>query len=301
MNRISIVIVNWNTGPLLTACLTSIANLPEKTSIRHVVVVDNASKDESLVQVERIAEENGYILIREDTNLGFAKANNIGMKYIYEHGGEGDHILLLNPDTQVQPHSLERMAEILDQNPKTGIVGPKLVTPSGEVQHSVRTFPTLPVLAMLFLKFQRLLPNSPSWKHYMMADFQYDQESQVDQVMGAAFLIRNTVLQQLGGLDESFWIWFEEVDYCKQANNAGWNIVYTPSASIVHHGGVSFNQLVGIRRTKPFLDSAIVYARKHLGTTAAITLFILYPVAMLIALAASLVHIQQKNTITNNV
>lgn len=134
-----------------------------------------------------------------------------------------------------------------------------------------------------------------------MADFQYDQEAQVNQVMGAAFLIRNTVLQQLGGLDESFWIWFEEVDYCKQANNAGWNITYTPSASIAHHGGVSFNQLVGIRRTKPFLDSAIVYARKHLGTAAAITLFILYPVAMLIALAASLVHIQQKNTINSNV
>lgn len=301
MNRISIVIVNWNTGPLLTACLTSLASLAEKEAIRHVVIVDNASKDESLAKAERVIEENGYILIREDANLGFSKANNIGMKYIYEHGGEDDHILLLNPDTEVEPQSLERMAMLFDQNQKTGIVGPKLVTPSGEVQHSVRTFPTLPVLAMLFLKLQRLFPNSPSWKRYMMADFQYDQEAQVDQVMGAAFLIRNTLARQLGGLDESFWIWFEEVDYCKQAKDSGWNIIYTPSASIVHHGGVSFNQLVGIRRTKPFLDSAIVYARKHLGAPAAITLFILYPAAILIALAASLVHIQQKNTINSNV
>lgn len=147
---------------------------------------------------------------------------------------------------------------------------------------------------LLFLKLQRLFPSLPAWKRYLMEDFDYTKEQVVDQVMGAAFLIRNTIVGQLGLLDESFWIWFEEVDFCKRIQDIGWNTVYTPSGTVLHHGGTSFNQLVGPARTKPLLNSSLVYARKHLGLVAYSILLLLYPVALLIAIGASLAHVKQR-------
>lgn len=299
MDQVSIVIVNWNTGKLLAACLESLAKLPKEDRIHHVVVVDNASSDTSLSQAKHIADTAGYTLLPQQENLGFAKANNIGISYIHQHGGQHDHILLLNPDTEVPAHAIEHMLSVLEKDSRIGIVGPKLLDASGNTQASVRTFPTLAVFIMLFLKMQRLIPNSSVWNTYMMTDFDYSQEAAVDQVMGAAFLIRNTVLEKIGTLDESFWIWFEEVDYCKRTKDAAWRIVYTPSATIKHYGGVSFGHLVGPSRTIPLLNSSLVYAKKHLGFIAMCILIVLYPIGVLASLPAAFAHMRQKNTLHN--
>lgn len=294
MQQLSIIIVNWNTGSLLKQCLESIASLPEQETIRHVVVIDNASKDTSMDQAKEFAQEHGYAMFKEKHNLGFAKANNLAWKYIQKHDGKDDHILLLNPDTEIHPGALRSMVGTLERTPTTGIVGPRLIESTGEIQPSVRSFPTLPVFILLFLKLHRVFPSLPFWNRYMMKGFDYTQKQPVDQVMGAAFLIRNKVAESLTLLDESFWIWFEEVDLCKRAKDNGWDTVYTPDATILHYGGTSFNQLVGLARTKPFLKSSLVYAKKHLGVLSYGILLLLYPFALLIAVVASLAHLKQQ-------
>lgn len=294
MNKVSIVIVNWNTGDLLAQCLTSIRSLPEYELIRYIVVVDNASRDESIRQLASCNLPESFIILKQDNNLGFSKATNLGIECVHQHGGAGDHILLLNPDTEIKPNAIRNMLNAFDANTRAAIVGPRLIGADGNTQASVRSFPTTPVFKLLFLKMHRLFSWLPLWKRYMMASFDYSKEQSVDQVMGAAFLIRNTALRELGLLDELFWIWFEEVDYCKRAHNAHWKVIYTPSAEVVHYGGVSFGQLVGIKKTKPFLDSSIVYAKKHLSSLSYIYLKALYPVAYLIAMLASVAHIHQQ-------
>ncbi|MDA1169450.1 MAG: glycosyltransferase family 2 protein [bacterium] len=265
MEQISVIIVNWNTGNLLKKCLASLASLPEQALIRHVVIIDNASSDTSVEQAKHGAQEHGYLLVKEKNNLGFAKANNMAWEYIKKHGGENDHILLLNPDTEVHSGAITNMLDTLNSNPKIGIVGPKLLETNRDVQQSVRQFPTLGIFMLLFLKLHLVFPKLSLWRNYLMTRFNYSTEQTVDQVMGAAFLIRNSVVKKIELLDEAFWIWFEEVDYCKRAKDAGWATAYTPSAVVTHHGGVSFSQKVGIAKTKPLLDSSLVYAKKHLG------------------------------------
>lgn len=290
-NSVAVIIVNWNTGSRLTETLLSLKQLPEneQTRISAVVVVDNASMDGSVAQ----AKHSGYTkahFIELTTNEGFARANNIGVEYAHERGMKNDHILLLNPDTIVHEGAIHNMCDVLEHNERAGIVGPKLLKENGAVQRSVRAFPSLLVLIAFFSKLSRFMSWFPFWKSYVQADFDYEKEQSVDQVMGAAFLIRNDVWQSVGTLDESYWIWFEEVDYCKRAKNAGWDVIYTPATTITHFGGVSFDQLIGFSRTMPMMNSAVVYAKKHLGFFSVLVLYVLYPIGLVLTLPAAFAH-----------
>lgn len=278
---LTIIIINWNTGRLLNRCLASLAALPEKALIKRVIVVDNASGDDSIEQAKRVQGLPVQCMeLRE--NIGFARANNIGLK---ELASDGNHVLLLNPDTEVQPGALQAMLDFLESHPKAGIVGPRLLNFSDrQTQPSVRSFPTLVVFIWLFLKLHRLLPNVSFWRKYMMTGFDYNKAAAVDQVMGAAFLIRDKAVEKL---DERFWIWFEEVDFCKRAKAKGWEVWYTPSAQIIHRGAASFNQLVGFKRSWFFLRSSVQYANKHLGLLATSVLIILLPIALVLAVVSS--------------
>lgn len=280
MESVSIVIVNWNTGGLLERCIASLHALPEYSDIRHIVIIDNNSSDDSLLKVN---ESEKVTIFSRNKNLGFSKATNLGIEYIHRHGGKDDHILLLNPDTDVRAHAIKNMVAVVTRNNKAGIVGCKLLNPDMTIQPSVRAFPTLAVFGMLFLKLHRLFSGMQFWKRYMMNNFDYSREQSVDQVMGAGFLIRNGVIKKLGPLDTAFFIWFEEVDYCKRAKNAGWEVIYTPHAEIMHYGGISFNQLYGVTKTAPFLNSALMYTKKHLSLLTYIILLTLYPFGYLLS------------------
>ncbi len=305
MTKVSIVIVNWNAGRLLSECLQSLERLPEKKLIQQVVVVDNNSSDDSVewaktergdavgVQLRQAPNRLTHFIQLND-NAGFARANNIGITFILKHSGRDNHVLLLNPDTAVQPGAVAEMVRTLEANPETAVVGPKLLDATGQHQPSVRLFPTLAIFVFLFLKLHRLWPHFALWRHYMQADFNYAREAKVDQVMGAACLIRNSAWRDVGMLDEGFWIWFEEVDYCKRVKARGGEVVYTPNAVVKHHGAASFNQLVGLRRSFPFIQSALRYARKHLGFAAYLILLLLAPLALLLSLPASLVHVARR-------
>lgn len=296
MEKVAIIIVNWNTGKLLTDCLKSLRDLPEKHLISRVIVVDNNSRDKSLALAQEALQTDdlplSYILLRD--NGGFAQANNAAMQELKTDGPFDDHVLLLNPDTEMKAGSLREMARLLEDKKRAGIVGPKLLNADGSLQPSVRHFPTLAIFVIQFLKLHRIFPKLAAWQHYLANDFDYEKSSKVEQVMGAAFLIRDRVITDVGMLDSSFWVWFEEVDYCRRAYAAGWEVWYTPEAEVIHHGGVSFNQLIGFRKAWPWLSSSLNYAYKHLGFGAGIFLSLLTPIALLLVIPSMAWHLVQK-------
>ncbi len=295
MTKICIIIVNWNTGKLLAQCLYSIASLPasEKALINNVIVIDNDSSDQS-IELAKQASGLAVEFIELKKNDGFAKANNRGIKIALKEAGDDQHFFLLNPDTELWAGSLTTLLKTLEADSRIGIVGPKLLNSDGTAQSSVRANPTLGSLAFVFLKLHRVFPNAPIWQRYMKSSFDYNQQSDVDQIMGAAFLIKKETVEDVGLLDERFWIWFEEVDYCRRARSKNWRVVYAPRAQVMHHGGVSFNQLVGYRRSTPFFSSAIKYARKHLGLPSALLLTCLLPLSFVLVLPASAYHVISK-------
>ena len=125
----------------------------------------------------------------------------------------------------------------------------------------------------------------------MRSNFDYTKQENVDQVMGAAFLIRNDLIGSVGLLDDKFWVWFEEVDYCKRVKQANWEIAYTPNAEVMHYGGVSFNQLVSWKKTWSWLMSMMHYANKYFSLFEQIILWLLLPLALILSLPSSLIHL----------
>lgn len=290
--NVTVIIVNWNTGRLLQECLQSIAALPEKEMIAEVIVVDNASADDSFAQAKSIEIGVPTIMMGLHKNIGFAAANNMAIR---QRRDKQSHILLLNPDTLVKGGAVVAGLKELADHPTTGVVGLHLLNPDGTTQPSVRRLPTLGSFIFLFLKLRRLFPRAPVWCRYMYTGFDYNRREAVEQVMGAVFFVRREVLEQVGLLDESFWVWFEEVDFCRRAKQAGWDVIYTPAGEVTHHQAASFNQWIGLKRTLPFLKSGLRYARKHLSLFSWLVLLLLWPLAVVVAVPATLWHVLQRN------
>lgn len=290
--KLAIVIVNWNTGELLAHCVQSLLALPpeEKSLIESVWVIDNASADTSIEQVRAVVDASTAGLsirfIINSENRGFAAANNQALREILLQ--KNVHALLLNPDTAVRSGALSAMLRALEVDEKVGIVGPRLLNPDGSVQGSVRPFPKFYDFILYMLKLGRLIQSRQE------NAYDYSKAGYADQVMGAAFLIRNTVLQTVGLLDEGFVILFEEVDYAKRAKDAGWNSFYTPTGTIMHVRAASFNQLVGFKRSLPWLKSSLQYARKHLSAWQVALLYLLVPLSLVLVMPASLKHLVLK-------
>ena len=241
-----------------------------------VFVVDNASIDDSA----RVVRENfpEVKLIVNAKNEGFAKANNQGIKK-----SSGEYILLLNPDTEIFNNAFLKMIEVFKEDEKLGILGPKLLNSDKSLQPSIRRFPTLFSQTLILLKIHHFLPNLKTFKKYFARDFDYSREQSVDQVMGACFMVRRKILKQVGFLDEKFYIWFEEVDYCKRAKKAGWNVVYTSNAEIIHYGGRSFQQKLSLEKQKIFNKSLRYYFSKHYGFFAWLWLLLINPKSLSLA------------------
>ncbi|MBI3255874.1 MAG: glycosyltransferase family 2 protein [Candidatus Andersenbacteria bacterium] len=283
--KLTIVIVNWNTGKLLKECLASLAALPEKDKIAEVIVVDNSSSDDSCQQAKAVEIGIPMTFMQLPKNIGYAAANNMALR---ARRDKASHVLLLNPDTQVRPGALTAGLDELERDGTHGVVGLKLVNPDGSPQPSVRSLPRLPVFLFIFLKMHRLR------QQLMEPVFDYEKRAEVGQVMGAAFFINRALLEKIGLLDEKFWIWFEEVDYCKRARDAGYKVIYTPAGVVMHHGGTSFGQLVGLKKSLPLLRSAQWYVRKHIGFFPYLACALLWPVALLLSVPASLLHLVEK-------
>lgn len=262
MTDLSVVVVNWNVAHLLGPCLRSLEASASQTPnlALEIIVVDNASTDGSLSLLAR--EFPRVKVIAAERNLGYAAGANRGFA-----ASTARHLLLLNPDTEVVGSSLGTLVGYLETHPQVGLVGPRLLNPDGTTQSSRRRFPTLATALVESTVLQPWFAGSRTLRHYYCADRSAAVEQEVDWLVGACLMVRRPVLEQVGPLDETFFLYFEEVDWCRRMRAAGWKIVYLPQAQVIHHAGQSSLQDLPHRHIH-FQNSKWKYHRKHHGALA---------------------------------
>ncbi|MFC1853845.1 glycosyltransferase family 2 protein [candidate division CSSED10-310 bacterium] len=232
---ITIIIVSWNVKDLLYDCLKSIETTSAGLELE-VFVVDNNSSDGSPLMVQDHFPSVQLEVLPE--NIGFAAANNVALRM-----KTAPFVLLLNPDTRLLPDSIQALLRYLEKNPEMGAVGPQLLNGQGKIDPSCRRFPTLGAAFHQFTVAKYLSLFRVAHRHYMMADFDHLSETSVDQIMGACMLVRKEVLSRVGFLDETFFIYYEEVDWCYRMKKAGYSIGFTPTAKIIHFSDQSTMQV----------------------------------------------------------
>jgi GT2 family glycosyltransferase len=221
-----IIIINWNTKDLLIQCLTSIPQMIQGFKIE-ILVVDNGSQDGSGSEVKK---RFPFVrLIENDKNLGFARAVNQGLQK-----ASGRYVLLLNPDTQVKNGAIERLMSFMDAHPKAGISGAQLLNSNGSKQNSIANFPSL---ATELLNKNLLRWLSP--ERFPGKERNYSEPIEVDSVIGACMMVRREVLDQVGFLDEDYFLFLEETDWCYRMKKAGWKIYHNPQVEVYHFQGKS--------------------------------------------------------------
>lgn len=254
--RLSVIIVNWNVRDLLDRCLASVYAADLEPGSFEVIVVDSASQDNSVAMIREKYPE--VRLLAQSENVGFTRGNNIGLAQ-----ARGDFLLLLNPDTEVRPNALGLMLDFLIENPAVGIVGPHTLNSDGSHQSTRRRFPTL--LTGVFESSWLAAAAPPRVERdYRMLDTDDGEIIMVDWAQGSALMLRRDLYRDIGGLDEGYVMYYEELDYCRRAKTAGWQVAYHGGAVITHHGGKS-SQQVAAQTLIHFHTSKLRYFRKHHG------------------------------------
>jgi len=231
-----------------------------------VIVVDNASSDGSTVMLEAVFP--WVRLVASHENLGFTGGNNLAIPLT-----RGRYILLLNPDTEVIGSALAALTACMKDHPEIGVLGPELRYGDGSRQSSRRRFPTFGMALFESTPLAWHWPNNPWARRYHMDDVpvpsaESGETQPVDWVVGAALLVRRQALEQVGGFDEGYFMYSEELDWCRRAKTAGWQVAYFPGAQVVHHEGKSSEQGVAARHIR-FQNSKVRYFRKVHGAPAA--------------------------------
>mgnify|MGYP005853165105 CR=1 FL=1 len=257
MLTLSVIIVNWNGSELLEACLDAVYRTLD-TVRAEVIVVDNASTDDSVAMVG--ARFPQVRMIQNDVNRRFAAANN---QAICE--SRGRYLLLLNSDTEVKPGALSALISLLDTYLNVGVVGPKLLNSDGSWQQSAYRFPTVWGESIMLL-------GEGVWKPLLGSTYPHYPPTEVarpvDWVTGACLMVRRDVVDAVGLIDESFFFYTEETDWCYRIRQAGWLVMYQPEAVVVHHGGGSSGG-VSLQRRRLLYGSKQQFFEKHYGRRAA--------------------------------
>jgi N-acetylglucosaminyl-diphospho-decaprenol L-rhamnosyltransferase len=254
---LSIIVVNWNTRELLRQCLRAVQETIEGITYE-VIVVDNGSTDGSREMLR--AEFPGTVLIENVENQGFARANNQGIR-----ASRGRYILLLNSDAVLRPGAAARMIREFETHPTTGVVGARLLNPDGSFQASYADFPTLRGEFLLLTRLSRIVygPTFPSYPERASRT-----RREVDWVFGACLMIRRTAIETVGLLDEEYFMYTEETDWCFRVRRAGWSVVYLPDAEVVHWSGQSAQNAPERKRSQLY-RSKWLFLHKHRGAAAA--------------------------------
>jgi len=266
MTDLGIVIVSWNTRDLLRDCLHSVFASEGVTF--DVVVVDNASADGSADMVRD--EFPQAILIAGEHNVGYPAGNNIGLLRLGFSEGVRDgtprYGLLLNPDTVQPPDGLRKMVAFMDADPKIGMAGPKLVMLDGKLDLACRRgFPTPEVAVYRMLGLSRLFPRSRRFGRYNLTYLDPDVLTEVDSVVGAYMQVRGDAIADVGLLDETFFMYGEDLDWAFRVKNAGWTVWYNPAVTVLHIKRASSRQ--SQRAQMEFYRAMLIFYRKHYRTT----------------------------------
>ncbi len=275
---LSVVIVSWNVRDLLRRCLASVQAGRGELGVE-IIVVDSASTDDSCAMVE--AEFPGVRLVRQETNVGFTRGNNLGLEL-----SQGRYVLLLNPDTEIVASALPEMVAYLDTHPRVGALGPQLLYPDGQIQSSRRRFPTLATGFFESTWLQPVAPRSVLGRYYM-TDQPDDRACEVDWVMGACLAVRRQTVEEVGLLDEGYFMYSEEMEWQRRIKDSGWKVIYYPQAKVIHHEGKSSEQVVAKRHIY-FQRSKLRYFQQYHGRRPALALriFLLANYAWQMALEA---------------
>ena len=252
--NVSIVVASHNTCAYLERCLSALGDNHD------VIVVDNASTDGSQALVS--ARFPHVYLVELDSNRGYGGALNEGIAV-----AGGEHLLLMNADAWPRPHAVERLAESARREERAGIVGPRLLNPDGTLQPSVRGFPTVWRLATEYLFLRWLAPWSGALNAFYGSRFDHRSRREAEFLVGAVLLVRRQLIDEIGGFDERFFMYNEEVDFCYRARAAGWSVVFSPEAEFVHVGGASSLQRPQMYREQ--LRSHLRFLAKHHGVSQA--------------------------------
>jgi GT2 family glycosyltransferase len=249
---VAAIIVTYNSADVIHSCLEGLSKMaPAITPI----VVDNASSDQT---VDRVQGRGGVRLIANPENRGFAAAVNQGAR----EAGESDFLLLLNPDVDL----LTAVDQLTESAQRHGLAAGRLVDHAGQTQtgFTLRRFPTPAALICELFGINRLWPSNPVNRRYRYLDCNYDQPAMVEQPAGAFLMVRRDVWKKLDGFDEQFYpVWFEDVDFCRRAVNAGYQIAYVPSVTARHEGGQSVGKIPEGRRATYWCVSLLRYGAKH--------------------------------------
>lgn len=237
MVDLSICIVNWNTETVLRGCLQSVYQRTQGISYE-IFVVDNGSVDGSVEMVKNFFPD--VCIISNQQNKGFAAANNQAIRL-----AKGRYILFLNPDTLIHDGAVKTMVQFMEKRPKTGAIGCKLLNPDGSIQHSIRQFPNFSVALWGSTILERLPFFRGKMKDFKMKGFTFDRMEEVDAVCGAALMVRKDLLDEVGEMDETYFMFIEELDLCRRIKAKGYTIYFLPDAVITHLGGESRNQYPG--------------------------------------------------------
>jgi len=257
LKKLSIIIVNYNSGEELIVCIKSIKRYLNNVSYE-IIVVDNNSTDHSS-ELLRINFKNIQKIFLK-TNTGYAFANNCAMEQC-----NGDYILLLNPDTYIKNNSIKQMIDFLDSKTDVGVLGPLLIDPNGKHQLPSSNFPDLKQQVLYMLSWKFLLNRIARSSEQRVA-LKLKIPFEVDWVSGACFMLKRTIYETIGGLDERFFLYAEDVDWCIRIKDSGWKIFCHPSIEVVHIRGVSSEKNIYSLLTTRY-KSNLYFAKKHFSSS----------------------------------
>jgi GT2 family glycosyltransferase len=231
VTNLSIIIVSWNTKKYMEECLTSLRTIDGNLSAE-IIVVDNASADGTPEMIRTQFPE--VKLIETGANLGFAKGNNVGIKE-----ATGEYICLINSDVNVPSDCLQKMYSYMEQQPTIGLLGPGMLRTDGRVHRSGMRFPTLWNIFLRALFLDSIFKGTGLFGGFLMKDFHFDQTRDMDVLNGWLWMARREALNKVGPLDDRFFMYAEDVDWCQRFHLAGWRVVFYPDAKALHYGGAS--------------------------------------------------------------
>jgi len=255
--EISVVILSWNDKKYLDECLESLAH-STKSRTMEIIVVDNASTDGSQEMVE--TKHPRVQLIRNQENVGFPRGNNMGMR-----ASQGKYLFVLNSDIKLYEGCLDALVDYLEQHPDIGMIGPKILNRDLTHQSSCRTFPTLWNNFCSASGLSKVFAGSKFFSGEHMFYFKGDRIIDVDVLVGCFWGVRREAMDKFGMLDEGFFIYAEDVDWCKRCWQAGWRVVFFPGAQAIHYGGSSTTKKDPVRFALTQQRSILRYWKKHHG------------------------------------
>ena len=256
MIDLSIIAVNWNTKEHLLNCLSSVVDAADGYS-QEIIVVDNASSDGSPDAVASQFPE--VTLIKNTENLGFAKANNVGIR-----ASTGRYLCLVNSDVVVIDNCIDALTKFMDENPSVGIASPRILNPDRTLQVSCRHFPSIWNNLCQAVGLNRLFPKSAFFSDWFMKYWSHDSIRSVDALSGCFWIVRRKALEEVGLLDEDFFIYGEDIDWCKRFHIADWDVIFYPEAQAIHIGGASSGN-APIKFYLEMQKADLRYWRKHHG------------------------------------